>query len=196
TDCSSTWRAEPTAQIVLAAENLGSRLLLGPGPHCATPPGFDFTAELLRFFDEHLRDAPPREPAPRVTWWLDGAPAGQEWRRGDRWPGARAPTETWYLAERDDGDLVLQMSKAEDARPAFQVDYAGGTGEYFASGVESQHGRRWRFTSGPLPRAPPLMGCPVVRPPITSHQPERIVFAYPEKLAPDDTASVIALGRL
>ena len=38
-------RDEPTAQMILAAENLGSRLLLGPGTHCATPPGFDFTAE-------------------------------------------------------------------------------------------------------------------------------------------------------
>lgn|GEM_PF-255772 len=192
----SNWRDEPTAQMILAAENLGSRLLLGPGTHCVTPPDFDFTGELLRFFGEHLRDEPPSEPAPRVTWWLDGAPAGQEWRRDDRWPGVRAPTATWYLAERDDGEFVLQASTAEHARPAFQVDYDVGTGEYFAFWVDSQHGRGLSFTSEPLSRDHTLIGYPVVRFTVTSDRPEPIVFAYLEKLAPDGTASVIALGRL
>src|SRR5690606_26462784 len=47
----SNWRDEPTAQMILAAENLGSRLLLGPGTHCATPPDFDFTAAGVRYLD-------------------------------------------------------------------------------------------------------------------------------------------------
>src|SRR5690606_23734705 len=77
----SNWRDEPTAQMILAAENLGSRLLLGPGTHCATPPDFDFTAELLGYFDAHLRDRSQSESVrselaasgpPRVTWWLEG----------------------------------------------------------------------------------------------------------------------------
>ncbi len=35
----SNWEDEPTAQVILAAQNLGSRLLLGPGSHCVPPPG-------------------------------------------------------------------------------------------------------------------------------------------------------------
>jgi putative CocE/NonD family hydrolase len=197
----SNWRDEPTAQMIIAAENLGSRLLLGPGTHCATPPDFDFTAEVLRYFDEHLRDDDlreerPREPAPRVTWWLDGAPAGQSWQRDDRWPGVRAPTVSWYLAESESGEFALQTAAADDGRPAFQVDYDVGAGEYFAFWVDSQHGRGLSFTSEPLARDHALIGYPVAHLTLTADQPEPVVFAYLEKLAPDGAASVIAFGRL
>jgi hypothetical protein len=85
------WRDEPTAQMILAAENLGARLLLGPGTHCAVPPGVDFAGEVRRFFDEHLRDVKPAEAPPRVTWWLEGEAKGREWQRAARWPGVERP---------------------------------------------------------------------------------------------------------
>jgi len=192
----SNWRDEPTAQMIVAAENLGSRLLLGPGTHCATPPEFDFTAELVAYFDEHLRDAEPSATAPRVTWWLNGAAPGETWRRDDRWPGVRAATQSWYLAELDGGELALQTEIATDGRPAFEVDYDVGTGEYFAFWVESQHGRGLSFTSEPLARTHTLIGYPVVHLNVTADQPEPILFAYLETLAADGTASVIAFGRL
>jgi uncharacterized protein len=197
----SNWRDEPTAQMILAAENLGSRLLLGPGTHCAPPPDFDFAAELLRYFDEHLRDEhlrddPPSEPAPRVTWWLEGADPELNWRRDDRWPGVGAQTESWYLAAGSGDDLTLQTAPARPARRAFAVDYDVATDEYFAFWVDSQHGHGLSFTSEPLDEDEALIGYPIVNLMITSDQPEPVVFAYLEKLAPDGTASVIAFGRL
>src|SRR5690606_39020970 len=123
-------------------------------------------------------------------------PAGQNWQRADRWPGVRASAEAWYLAEGAGGTLALQNATAEAARPEFRVDYDLGAGEYFAFWVDSQHGRGLSFTSEPLARDHTLVGYPVAHLTVTSDQPEPVVFAYLEKLAPDGTATVIAFGRL
>src|SRR5690606_30912226 len=63
----SNWRDEPTAQMILAAENLDSRLLLGPGTHCVPPPDFDFAAELVGYFDAHLRESGPGASRPNES---------------------------------------------------------------------------------------------------------------------------------
>ena len=193
----SNWRDEPTAQMILAAENLGSRLLLGPGSHCAVPPGFDLPAELVSYFDEHLRGEPPAESVPRVTWWLDGAEPGRNWQRAAEWPGVKAPTQTWYLAADATGlALKAEAEAAAPARRGFDVDYDVGAGEYFAFWAASQHGRGLSFTSAPLGSDHSLVGYPVMRLTVASDRPEPVVFAYLESLAPDGTASVMALGRL
>jgi predicted acyl esterase len=183
--------------MILAAENLDSRLLLGPGSHCAQPPGFDFTAEVVAYFDEHLRDLPPAEPAPRVTWWLEGAADGRNWQADDRWPGADAPRQTWYLAQDEDsGGLELQSMRASTARPAFMVDYDVGAGEYFAFWVDSQHGRGLSFTSDALNTDQALVGYAVVHLTVSADRPEPVLFAYLEELANDGSVTVLAFGRL
>lgn len=192
----SNWRDEPTAQMILAAENLHSRLLLGPGSHCAQPPDFDMTAELVSYFDEHLRDKSPVAKPPRVTWWLDDADSDDHWQRGEQWPGVRAATRTWYLAADAREELKLQNAMAEPAAPEFVVDYQLATDEYFAFWVDSQDGRGLSFTSEPLTEDQALIGYPVVNLTVTSDQPEPILFAYLEDLAPDGMPAVIAFGRL
>jgi uncharacterized protein len=191
------FRDEPTAQMILAAENLGSRLLLGPGSHCAPPPGFDLTAELVSYFDEHLRGIAPASQEPRVTWWLEGAAAGQNWQRGDRWPGVDAPQQTWYLAEDSRTHaLRMQPGRARPARPEFQVDYDVDTGEYFAFWVDSQDGRGLSFTTNAFDADQELVGFPVVHLKVSADQPEPVLFAYLEELAPDGAVTVLAMGRL
>ncbi len=193
----SNWNDEPTAQMILAAENVGGRLLLGPGTHCAQPRGLDLAAEVVAFFDEHLRGIAPSAPPPRVTWWLDGVAADESWQRDERWPGVDAPRATWYLARAADGDdLVLQPDRARPASAEFQVDYDVGAGEYFAFWVDSQDGRGLSFTTSALEEAQALVGFPVVHLPIRSDQPEPVLFAYLEELAADGTVSVLGFGRL
>jgi putative CocE/NonD family hydrolase len=192
----SNWRDEPTAQMILAAENLNSRLLLGPGTHCAQPPAFDMTAELVSYFDEHLRDVEPVTEAPRVTWWLDDEDADAHWQRSQQWPGVRADSETWYLAGDSGEASTLQTMVAQPAVSEFVVDYEVGAEEYFAFWVDSQHGHGLSFTSEPFVEDRALVGFPVVDLDVTSDQPEPIVFAYLESLAPDGSAEVIAFGRL
>jgi putative CocE/NonD family hydrolase len=194
------WHDEPTGQMILAAENLDGRLLLGPGNHCVPPPGIDFAGIVQQFFDEHLRDVAPSEPQPRVRWWLEGEGVESHWQQSERWPGVEMPRETWYLAAaargRDTGEFQLQTRPARTSRPRFAVDYEVATGDYFAFWVDSQHGRGLSFTTEPLAAEHELIGFTVVHLRVASDRPEPLLFAYLEQLAPDGSAEVIAFGRL
>jgi predicted acyl esterase len=52
------------------------------------------------------------------------------------------------------------------------------------------------FTSDPLPVDHDLVGYSIVHLAVSSNQPEPLLFAYLEQLAPDGTAAVLAFGRL
>ena len=43
-------------QRAVQSVEVGGRLLIGPGSHCETPAGFDFTGEITRYFDHYLKD--------------------------------------------------------------------------------------------------------------------------------------------
>jgi predicted acyl esterase len=193
----SNWRDEPTAQMIVAAENLGSRLLLGPGMHCAPPPEFDFAGEVKAFFDLHLRGIEPQTPPPRVTWWLEDEKDANNWQHGSSWPGADPARQTWYLGSgrRSDG-LQLQPDAARPDRVQFDVDYGVGSDEYFSFWVDSQHGHGLSFTSDVLSVDHNLVGYSIVHLAVSSDRPEPLLFAYLEQLAPDDTVTVLAFGRL
>ncbi|MEY2853602.1 MAG: hypothetical protein RL030_734, partial [Pseudomonadota bacterium] len=194
------WEDEPTAQVILAAQELGSRLLLGPGSHCIPPPGIDFAGEVRAYFDDHLKPeaaARTADPAPRVTWWLQGAPRGQEWQRGAQWPGAAMKSERWLLsASPVAGEGRLLQKKAAKGAAPFRVNYDVGAGEYFAFWVESQHGKGVSFTGPAFERERLITGFPVVQLALQSDRPEPLLFAYLEGVAPDGSAKVMAYGRL
>ncbi|MEO6187034.1 MAG: CocE/NonD family hydrolase [Steroidobacteraceae bacterium] len=193
----SNFEDEPTAQVILLAENLGSQLLLGPGSHCVPPPGFDFAGEVRRYFDRTLKGIPTDPAAPRVHWWRGDGKAGGTWQQASRWPGADATRETWYLAPGGRAhEPALQPQRAAVAKPSFRVNYDVATDDYFAFWVSSQHGRGLSFTSAPLPGAQTLVGFPVAHLRIASDTPAPALFAYLELLAPDGSAKVLSVGRL
>ena len=186
----SNWEDEPTAQVMLAAENLDSRLLVGPGSHCVPPPGFDFAREVRSYFDQHLKGAPAEANRPRVTWWL-GEGEGGQWQRGDALPGTNVKRTSWYLA-----DATLQPRAPPRGESSFTVNYDVGEGEYFAFWVESQNGKGLSYTTAPFGAEQVLVGFPVLHLKVASDQDEALVFAYLEMLAPDGKAKVVAVGRL
>lgn len=198
------WEDEPTGQVMLAAQNLGSRLLLGPGSHCVPPPGFDFAGEVRAYFDQHLKGdgtagaARESTATPRVTWWLNGAPKGQEWQRSEQPPGTGLKPERWQLSAPDaeGGEGRLHPRGAKRGESSFRVNYDMGSGEYFAFWVDSQHGKGASFLSEPLERERLMTGFPVVQLAISSDRPEPLLFAYLETVAPDGSAKVMAYGRL
>lgn len=189
---------EPTAQVVIAAENLGSRLLIGPGTHCVPPPGFDFAGEVRGHFDRALKGAPPAPASERVTWWLDEGDGRGSWQRDARWPGVGAARQTWYLAPGGGAGAApgLQVAPARSGRPRFRVNYDVGSAEYFAFWINSQHGKGLSFTSDPLDGAHRMVGYPVIRLNVASDRPEPLLFAYLEQVAPDGSARVLSFGRL
>jgi putative CocE/NonD family hydrolase len=189
----SNLQDEPTGQMILAAENLGGKLLIGPGTHCAVPPDFDFDGEVQRHFDQHLRGQAVPQSA-RVKWWLDGAPQGQNWQQDSRWPGVTAKRQRWFLS--GDGEGGLQTRAPRKASQSFTVNYDLGPPDAFAFWVSSQHGRGVSFTSAALSSTQQLVGFPVMRLRIASDEPEPLLFAYLEQLTPDGKAEVLSFGRL
>ena len=63
----SNWEDEPTEQMILAAENIPGKLIVGPGSHCEAPKQFDIAGEQRRFFDHYLRGAATGSSASRAT---------------------------------------------------------------------------------------------------------------------------------
>ncbi len=191
----SNLQDEPTGQMILAAENLGGRLLIGPGTHCAAPADFDFDGEVQAYFDQHLRDR-PAPAGPRVKWWLEAAPAGHNWQQGARWPGSEARGQRWFLAGTPGQQGGLQTSPPRSAAQEFTVDYDLGPPEAFAFWVDSQHGRGLSYTSAALTAPQELVGFPVMHLRMASDQADPLLFAYLELLPADGKAEVLAFGRL
>jgi uncharacterized protein len=189
---------EPTAQVVIAAENLGSRLLLGPGTHCVPPPGIDFAGEVKGYFDATLKSVQPAAPAPRVKWWLDEGNGRGSWHQDAHWPGVKAAPQRVYLAPQPAdgaGNLALQPKPARNASPRFRVNYDVGSAEYFAFWISSQHGKGLSFAGPRLDSPQRLVGFPVVHLRVASDRPEPLLFAYLEQVNPDGSATVLAFGR-
>jgi len=189
---------EPTAQVVIAAENFGSRLLLGPGTHCVPPPGFDFAAEVKGYFDATLKGVQPAKTPARVTWWLDEGGGRGSWHQDARWPGVKAVAQRVYLSPQSSagaGNLTLQSQPARRSTPAFRVNYDVGSAEYFAFWITSQHGKGLSFAGPVLAEAQRMVGFPVVHLRVASDRPEPLLFAYLEQVNPDGSATVLAFGR-
>jgi predicted acyl esterase len=193
------WRDEPTGQVILGAANLGSKFLAGPGDHCVPPPGFDFTGEVVRFFDHHLKGIDNGiERAPRATYFVDDAQGGR-YLTSSELPGIQSRPLPWYLGPSDvdqAGIGSLQPSPGPAARHSFTVDYDLPAADYFAfwPGPMAQHGLS--YPSAPLAEPMTLVGFPVAHLTVTSTHPDADLFVYLDLVNADDSAEVVSFGRL
>src|SRR6187431_414450 len=130
------WRDEPTSQIILAAANLGSRVLAGPGGHCAPPPGFDLADEIVGFFDHHLKGKnPDYDSLPRATYWVEGLNGSGEYVTSDQLPGVQSRRVPWFFALRAGGGAsggLSPLNATDEAGSSFTVDYDLPPADYFA----------------------------------------------------------------
>lgn len=189
----SNWEDEPTEQMILAAENIPGKLIIGPGSHCEGPKQFDIAAEQRRFFDHYLRGAAngiDREP--RYTWWQEKGADGQL-IRSNRLPGVGVRRTPLYLAGSSD---ALAASPSAAGSKAFQVRYDLDTDAYFAFWPSPLAGYGPAWTSPPLGAPAVMQGYPIARIRVAIDRPDAILFAYLEDVAPDGTSKVISHGRL
>ncbi|MBV9883319.1 MAG: CocE/NonD family hydrolase, partial [Sphingomonadaceae bacterium] len=193
------WQDEPTGQVILSAENVGGRFLAGPGSHCVPPPGFDFTGEIRRYFDLHLKgiDAGPAS-RPRATYWVEG----EGWVRSAALPGAGARYRDWYFSgERSRtahsvNDGTLSPRPATAGRDSFTVDYDLPGADYFAFWARPMDAHGLSYTSAPLGRPLRLVGFPVARISASVDRPDAHLWVYLDQVDAAGNAEVIAFGRL
>jgi len=189
----------------------GCRLTLGPWDHGAAryrspaltrsqSPDFDQTADLVRFFDLHLRG---------LDWGLaDEAPVHyftqveETWHAAPSWPPP-AELRTWYLSSGStlhdepptDSDLVDTVAADGSAgageRSRFHTPPLGRAAK---EGPLATGGLRYR--SSPLPADVEVTGHPVATLFVGCDQPNGTVFVYVEDEAPDGSSHLITEGGL
>lgn len=200
----SNWHDEPTAQSILSAANMpGSKFLAGPGSHCVPPPGFDFTGEVVRYFDHYLKGADNGiEKAPRATYWLEGLNGSGGYVRSNRLPGEGARPMRWYLdggrsqTARSVNDGTLRSSVGKAGADPFTVRYDLPGADYFAFWAQPMDDKGLSYTSAPLAAPTRLVGYPVVNLRVKADKPDANVFVYLDQVAADGKAEVVAFGRL
>jgi predicted acyl esterase len=193
----SNWKDEPTGQVIVAAENLGSRLLIGPGSHCVPPKGFDFTGEIRRYFDFHLKGISNGfDEQPPVTYWSSEGGSEGRYVRADKLPGNDASTLAYYLSAGESGDLSLSARPGSNAGDDFVVDYDVANDEYFPFWPEPLDEHGIGYTSAPLQKSLDLLGYPVAHLEVAADRPDADVFVYLEQVAPGGNVEVLSFGRL
>lgn len=196
-----------------ALADADARLSIGPWIHTgklrirpfdvAVPADFDHDAELLAFFDEHVRGRPRAGDGKPVHWYTF---VEERWKAGDAFPPPFAP-EVRYLAPQ--GRLVEEAIAGETGEDAHRVDPALGTGERsrWRSLISLVPGdypdRRERdrrlltYDSAPIARALEVTGFPVVVLFVSwDDDDDGRVFAYLEDVAPDGRVAYVTEGQL
>ena len=190
------WHDEPTGQVILGAANLGAKFLGGPGDHCVPPAGFDFTGEVVRYFDHHLKGvANGIADEPRATYFVEGLDGTGAYVRSSELPGIQSRPLHWFIGSQGPGG-TLSAAPGEAGQRSFTVDYDLPAADYFAfwPGPMDAHGLS--YTSAPLTTPLTLVGFPVSHLTVTATHPEADVFVYLDLVAPDGKAEVISFGRL
>jgi hypothetical protein len=213
----SGWRdgAYPHAAVKrwLGVRNPGSRLTLGPWAHTGRlrihafglgeATAFDHAAELLDFFDEHLKDMPSRGDGAAVHYFSMG---DESWRGASSWPPPGVREATLYLSP----DRRLTASApAKDARDDHRADAGIGTGERsrwrsllsLVPGDYPDRGARDRsllvYETAPLEERVEIAGHPTVTLWMDwSHPDEAAVFAYLEDVSAEGRVSYVTEGQL
>lgn len=193
----------------------GSRLIIGPWFHAgffnASPyanarnEDFDHTAELLRFFDYHLRgiddDFTSTDP---VRYYVMGE---ERWRSSPTWPPPGAARRDLFFGPEQ--GLSGQRAIEASAHDRYQVDLSATTGAgsrwgfVFGTGVDhdypdrrSADRRLLTYTSPPLEAPLEVTGHPVVRLFLGVNATDGGVFVYLEDVGPDGTVTYVTEGQL
>jgi len=193
---------QPTHRLILGPWDHGGRRQISPAAPSPTVR-FDQAAELLRFFDHHLRGrANGMESEPPVHYFTMVA---ETWRTAERWP---PPSIPWPLYLEAEGRLS----------PA-PANVRGSDGYRGDPGTGSGPATRWRallggigaapypdratrdkrlqvYTSAPLTEAVEVTGHPIVRLMVAASTPDAAVFAYLEDVDEQGRVSYVTEGAL
>lgn len=187
----------------------GQRMIIGPWEHGGRQDispwngrrdsDFDHEAELLRFFDAHLRDdADARADwyaSPRVRYFTMGA---ERWSTADRWPPAGFVPRRYHLG-------AGTLGAGSPGQGVFPVTGQHGTGE--ASRWRSllpmltlthyppRRGEVLTFDTASLERDLEVTGHPLVHIELRSTTSDPRLFAYLEDVEPAGTAHYVTEGQ-
>jgi uncharacterized protein len=195
----------------------GSRLVIGPWPHggrwYASPlvqkkrrTDFDHVAEMVRFFDLHLRDTDHGVADEAAIHYFT---TGEErWKETDRWPvPAQSDVKTLHLGS---GNRLAPETSETEAGDAYTVDMSATTGPHSRYGKHLAGGRypvTWPdrtardkrllvYDSEPLGADLEVTGHPQVTLHVSSTREDGAVFVYLEDVGPTGQVLHVTDGLL
>jgi uncharacterized protein len=194
-----------------AIDNAGSGLIIGPWDHGgmgnvspfsdSAKAAFDQDAELIRFFDRHLRGVDHDDPA--VRYFTMGA---ERWQSAATWPPPGFEPRRWHL---DKGQRLSDAPGQAPSADAYRIDTSIGTGRRsrwdsllgLLPPVGYSHrralgGRSLVYRSEPLEEAVEVTGHAQVVLTMSSDGRDPYVFVYLEDEAPDGTVRYVTEGQL
>jgi hypothetical protein len=199
-------------QRFLSLGNPANRLVIGPwshgglfhsGPRLGKPTRFNHMAEMMRFFDHHLKSMDnglgDEEPIHYFTM------VEEKWRAARDWP-PQAEMVPFYL--QADGRLGEEQPSADDAADIYTVDYSAGTGDrtrwnsVFGGGavVYPDRAREDRklltYATPPLARDVRITGHPLVTLYVSSSAVDGNFFVYLEDVEPSGRVNYVTEGML
>lgn len=193
-----------------ALDDPGQRLIIGPWEHGgeqnvspwnpSRTPAFDHEAELMRFFDAHLRDDDAAHDdwyaSPRVRYFTMGA---ETWSTAEEWPPSDFQPSRLHLGA---GRLSTQRSS-----DVAQLDVSGTHGTGQASRWRSllpmlsvthylpRSGEVLSFDTPALASAVEVTGHPLVHVELTSTTSDPRLFAYLEDVDANGVAHYVSEGQ-
>lgn len=197
----------------LTLRNPDNKLIIGPwdhggrrniSPFSTGPTRFDHAAELLKFFDHHLKELPNgiADEKP-IHYFTMGA---ERWNAADTWPPA-STTRSLFLAQ--DGRLVPEAPTSSTGSDTYRVDHTAGTGEQsrwqtlirtpitnpYPDRAE-QDARLRTYTSQPLAQDTEVTGHPLVTLYVSSTASDGAFFVYLEDVDGDGAVHYVTEGLL
>ncbi len=193
------------------------KLIIGPWDHGgrqnispANPshdPGFDHDAEMLRFFDYHLKGIPNGVMEEKPVYYF--TMIEEKWKSADTWPLPNQQTTTLYFSV--DNRLSESRPTEDAAHDTYTVDYSAGTGDLarwnsltgprgkglFGYPDRTEEDKKLLcYTSEPLPEDMEVTGHPVVRLFVSSTAQDGNFFAYLEDVGPTGHVTYVTEGQL
>ncbi|MDP6345311.1 MAG: CocE/NonD family hydrolase [Alphaproteobacteria bacterium] len=197
------WLRNPANRLLLGPWDHGARGQVSPWRRQAGEPQQPFVmAEVLRFFDRHLRgdSAAAADEAP-VHYYLMGA---EEWRAAGQWPPPGGEQRLFLAPE---GELTAAAPNETTARDAYAADFDCRTGFHsrydrlYVADVETYyddwHGRDRAmlcYTGAPLTDDTEVTGHPWVHLHFTCSEKDCAFFVYLEDVTPEGRSIYVTEG--
>ncbi|MGB5054127.1 MAG: CocE/NonD family hydrolase, partial [Nitrospirales bacterium] len=190
-----------------------NRLILGPwdhggkrhiSPYALGPAAFDHAAELIRFFDVHLKGVATGNPNdPPIRYYTMGE---ERWKTSTRWPPESSPLSMYFQQK---GRLAMNTPPAADKPDRYQVDLSTGTGKQTRWNTlvgislndpypdrKERDQKLLAYTSEPLSEALEVTGHPVATVYLSATTQDTNLFVYLEDVTPEGDVHHITEGEL
>ena len=169
----------------------------------AAPDAAARFAELVAFFDAHLREGGSARTPSEINYYTLGA---DRWTRTETWPPGGFEDVTWYFGAG--GMLTRDAPSESEGEDAYTVDFTattgtrnrwytnGGGGDVVYGDRREEDAKLLTYTSAPMEADTEITGHPVVTLHVASTESDGAFIVYLEDVAPDGTVRYITEGQL